>query len=100
MGVTPEQRLQRLVRHAVQGWNRARNDAVVRERARAWLTAHPTAMDGVDSLWFAALDGEGLLASWIEGGADPDDWRGEVALHSVLASHPFPDLPQWTEITK
>jgi hypothetical protein len=100
MSMTPEQRLARLTRHAVQGWARARSDTVVRERAREWLLAHPSAMPAVDELWLAALAGTGPLSAWIESGAAPDAWQGDQPLHSVLACHPFPDLPQWLEVRK
>lgn len=98
MGTTPTERLARLTRHAVLGWQRARSDAAARERARAWLLAHPSRMPDVDALWLEALDGQGPLAAWLGSGATPDTWHHEIALHSVLAGHPFPDLLQWTRL--
>lgn len=98
MATTPEERLARLTRHAVVGFERARNDAAVRERARAWLLARPSRMPDVDAMWLEALDGRGPLAAWLGSDADPDTWHHDLALHSVLAGHPFPDLLQWTEV--
>lgn len=100
MATTPEQRLARLCRHALEGFARAQQDPAVRARAAAWLAAHPSAMDGVDALWFAALEGQGALAAWIRAGAAPAEWSLELPLHSVLACHPFPDLSRWTEVEK
>jgi hypothetical protein len=100
VATTPAERLERLRRHAVAGFVRAREDATVRARAQRWLAAHPTAMADVDALWHQALEGEGVLAAWLLAGADPAAWRADLPLHSVLASHPFPDLPQWTDATK
>jgi len=57
-------------------------------------------MQGVDDLWLAALDGRGPLADWLASGARESDWQQPLPLHSVLACHPFPDLPQWTELPK
>lgn len=100
MATNPEQRLLRLLRHARAGWERARADEELRRRARSWLLAHPSALPEVDSLWLDCLDGQGPLATWLQDGADPRRWHIEVALHSVLAGHPFPDLPQWSELTR
>jgi hypothetical protein len=97
---TPEQRLQRLLRHARAGWERARNNPAARERARHWLLAHPSALPEVDQLWLDCLDERGPLHAWFVRGATADDWSHDQALHSVLAGHPFTDLPQWTELQK
>jgi hypothetical protein len=73
----------------------------VRERAAAWLRAHPSAMPDVDDLWFQALDDRGPLAHWLSTDAPPEAWsHPTVPLHSAVACHPFPDLPQWTEVPK
>jgi hypothetical protein len=100
VATNPEQRIARLIRHVVQGWERAKQDADARRRASAWLTAHPSAMPEVDALWQEALSGRGPLAAWIEAGAVPGAWHQDLALHSVLCGHPFTDLPQWTEVRK
>ena len=100
MDQTPDQRIARLTRHVVQGWSRASQDEQARRRAIRWLQAHPSAMPEVDALWLAALDGEGPLARWIAAAAVPLSWDLEIPLHSVLACHPFADLPQWTEVPK
>ncbi len=100
MATTPAQRLERLRRHALAGWERARGDAVVRERAGQWLGRHPSPMPEVDQLWLAAIQGQGPLASWLAAGGVIESWPLAVPLHSVLACHPFPDLPQWTEAPK
>jgi len=98
VATTPEQRLARLIRHAIQGWERARRDAQARARARSWLEAHPSHMLHVDALWLEALEGRGLLNTWLTAGAGPEAWtHSDVPLHSVLACHPFPDLAQWIE---
>jgi hypothetical protein len=100
VATTPAERLERLRRHAVAGFARSCADASVRERARRWLAAHPSAMADVDALWLRALDRDGPLAAWFDEGAEISRWQSPVPLHSVLACHPFPDLPQWTEVTK
>jgi len=97
---TPEQRLQRLLRHARAGWERARQAPEARARARAWLLAHPSALPAIDALWLDCLEGRGPLSVWFERGASTADWRDDLALHSVLAGHPFPDLPQWVEVRR
>jgi hypothetical protein len=93
-------RLARLRSHALAGWIRARKDATAQERASRWLAAHPSAMAEVDSLWQEALLGRGPLAEWLAAGADTEQWHHDLPLHSLLACHPFPDLPQWTEVPK
>jgi hypothetical protein len=100
MATHPAERLARLRRHALAGWIRARRDATAQERARRWLDAHPSAMADVDTLWQEALHGRGPLAEWLAGGAEIDHWHADVPLHSLLACHPFPDLPQWTEVPR
>lgn len=54
-------------------------------------------MAGVDDLWQEALRSHGALAEWFAAGAGIEAWQLMLPLHSVLACHPFPDLPQWTE---
>jgi hypothetical protein len=81
-----EERLARLVRHVRRGWERTRASAADRDRARRWLDEHPSAWPALDELWSRGLSGEGALASWFDGGAQPDAWRHEIPLHSVLAS--------------
>jgi hypothetical protein len=97
---TPVERLHRLRRHAVAGWQRAIADLAIRDRASRWLDAHPSAMPAVDALWQQALANVGPLATWLAADADVDTWPLAIPLHSVLACHPFPDLPQWTEAPK
>jgi hypothetical protein len=53
-------------------------------------------MAEVDALWRGALEGTGPLAAWLEQGSDPEAWRIEVPLHSVLSSHPFACLSPWS----
>jgi hypothetical protein len=98
VATTPTERLARLARHGRLGWQRSRGDAAMRERARKWLLAHPSRMPSVDGLWLEALEGLGPLAAWLGSDATPDSWHHDLALHSVLAGHPFPDLLQWNEI--
>ena len=100
MATTPDQRLARLLEHAVAGWMRTRRDESVRRRAIAWLAAHPSNMPDVDALWTLALAGTGSLAAWFERGASAAEWSLDLPLHSVLAGHPFPDLKRWTESPK
>ena len=100
MATDPKARLERLRQHAVRGFSRARADGAVARRAQGWLIAHPSAMADVDAMWLEALRGEGPLAAWLMAGADVQAWRIDVPLHSVLACHPFPDLPQWAEVPK
>lgn len=95
---TPEERLIRLIRHAHAGYALARRDSAASERARAWLLAHPSALPEADALWLSCLDGRGPLAAWLDTDAGPEQWPHHLALHSVLACHPFPDLPQWVEV--
>jgi hypothetical protein len=93
MATTPERRLERHSRHARRGLQRARRDDSARRRAFDWIIAHPSRLPEADALWLAALNGEGPLIKWLEGG----DWRVEtLSLRSVVACHPFPDLPQWS----
>lgn len=72
-------------------------DPGFRRAAAEWLEAHPSGRPEVDVLWAEALNGRGLLGSWLDGGADPSAWsHPTVALHSVLSSHPFPHLSTWS----
>jgi hypothetical protein len=96
MNRNPEERLARLADHARRGWRLIQERPEARERARQWLAEHPSAWREVDVLWQECLDGEGLLAAWLAEGSEPGAWRGYPALHSVLASHPFPDLYSWS----
>lgn len=96
MKKTPEQRLATLREHAIQGWKLTQVDPAYRDRARSWLEEHPSGWPEVDRLWEQCLGGEGPLATWLGSGADPSSWKGFPALHSVLASHPFPDLLSWS----
>jgi len=92
----PEERLARLVEHGRRAWRLMQERPEARDRARRWLAEHPSAWREVDQLWLRCLEGEGPLADWLASGGDPSDWSGSPALHSVLASHPFPDLPVWS----
>jgi hypothetical protein len=85
-----------LILHARAGWRRARQDRAAGDRARNWIRIHPSGMPAVDALWLQSLDGEGPLARWLDGEIQPEQWQHELALHTVLACHPFPDLPQWS----
>jgi hypothetical protein len=96
MAVTPEERLSRLARNARKGFALARGDAGIRERTLAWLSAHPSRRPEVDLVWRECLSGEGALAEWLSGSSGPETWRGAIPLHSILASHPFADLPRWS----
>lgn len=100
MATTPEQRLQRLLRHARAGWERARDNPTARERARQWLLAHPSALTEVDQLWLDCLEERGQLHDWFLRGASADGWPHDQSLSRVLTGHPFTDLPQWTELRK
>ncbi len=96
MATTPAARLERLTRHAREGFRLTRDDLVRRHRAAAWILAHPSRKD-VDDLWVDALEGRGLLARWLADDLPPEAWVHEsIPLHTILASHPFPDLPQWS----
>jgi hypothetical protein len=92
----PEQRLARLIRHARLGWKRARHDSSARQRARRWLEAHPSGLPAADALWLDSLDGHGPLAAWLDSEDAPETWQHDIALHTLLACHPFTDLPQWS----
>jgi hypothetical protein len=99
---TPEQRFQRLRRHAVDGWHRAQSDLAARERASQRLREHPADIPHADDLWQQALRGEGPLAEWLaaDDGAKPWPLDHLLSLRSLFACHPFSDLPQWTELPK
>lgn len=53
-------------------------------------------MPEVDRLWADCLAGTGPLAAWLAEDRPPETWSEPVPLHSVLASHPFPDLILWS----
>jgi hypothetical protein len=92
----PEDRLERLVRHARDGWRRIRASAAERAAVSQWLAEHPSSWRAVDELWEEALHHRGPLASWLDAGGEPATWTGEIPLHSVLASHPFACLSPWS----
>jgi hypothetical protein len=96
MNQTPQERLARLVRHAREGWRVIQSEPGARERALRWLAEHPSARPEVDRLWLDCLSGAGLLAEWLASGGRSERWSGSPPLHTVLASHPFPDLKQWS----
>jgi hypothetical protein len=95
MNKTPESRLARLADHVRQAWDLIHNEPLARERARRRLIERPSSRPEVDRLWLDCLDGRGPLAAWLAAGGHLAAWPGSPPLHSVLASHPFPDLPQW-----
>ncbi len=93
---SPQERIERLARHARQGWQLVQTRPEVRERAQRWLREHPSARPDIDRLWLEALEGEGPLADWLDAGAILDEWTGSPPLSGILASHPFPDLLTWS----
>lgn len=97
---SPQERLERLARHVREGWRLVQDRPGVRDRARRWLEMHPSARPDIDRLWLEALDGTGPLATWLAAGGVLTEWPGSPALHGVLASHPFPDLLQWSILPK
>jgi hypothetical protein len=92
----PTDRLERLLRHTRSGWERISLDATERDAALRWLARHPSSWPELDQLWQAALQRRGPLAEWLDAGADPRAWSHVIALHSVLASHPFASLSAWS----
>lgn len=96
MGQTPLERLVRLRRSCVWGWARVRSSPAERDQVLAWLERHPSREPAVDHLWRAAVEGQGTLAGWLEGGADLDTWPLALPSHTVLASHPFAALSPWS----
>lgn len=93
MNLTPEARLARLVRHVLRGFTEVERDPARADRALRWLAAHPSAEPEVDDVWRVALTGAGPLVDWRRSGA----WaHPTLPLHTVLASHPFPDLDAWS----
>ena len=93
MNRDPADRLARLVRHARRGFAEIHRDPDRAERARRWLVTHPSHEPAVDALWTDALDGRGDLVRWHVTGV----WDHPLfPLHTVLASHPFPDLDVWS----
>ncbi|HSL83977.1 MAG TPA: hypothetical protein VLF66_14475 [Thermoanaerobaculia bacterium] len=100
MPKTPTERLTALADHARLGWAYLQEDSAFREQAQSWLVAHPSGWREVDELWQECLQGEGRLAAWLASGEDPSKWRGFPSLHTVLASHPFPNLLSWSIRTR
>ena len=96
MRSTPEQRLARLARHARAGYVAARADAQRAARALGWLSDHPSPNPALDAIWRDCLHGRGPLAAWLASEAPANVWTEAVPLHSLLASHPFPDLALWS----
>jgi hypothetical protein len=94
--MTADARIDRLIAHVRRGWAPVRTDPELRARAVAWLEAHPAGWPAVQELWLQALRGRGALCDWLERGAEPGSWDGDVPLHSVLTSHPFACLPRWS----
>ncbi len=95
-----DERLERLLRHALRGWERVRASSTECERAQRWLEEHPSGWPEVDELWSLALRGKGTLADWLEAGALADSWSSEIPMHSVLSSHPFACLSPWSSPAK
>lgn len=73
-----------------------REDAYCRRHARESLAQHPSAMPEVDRLWHDCLAGTGELFAWIDASAPAEHWQSPIPLHTVLSSHPFPDLNLWS----
>ena len=93
-------RLERLRRSVLRGWDRISADPAERQVALTWIRAKPSSEPQVDLLWSEALEGRGPLAKWLDTGADSDRWPAEaisdsLPCHTVLASHPFAALPPW-----
>ena len=93
---TPAERLNELAEHARLGWALVQEDPDLLDESRRWLAAHPSGWPQVDELWQECLHGEGPLADWLTSDRDPSEWHGFPSLHSILASHPFPDLIRWS----
>ena len=93
---TPADRLNELVEHARLGWAFVQENPDLLDESRRWLAAHPSGWPEVDEIWKQCLQGEGPLADWLASGRDPSEWHDFPSLHSVLASHPFPDLIRWS----
>lgn len=100
MPTTPAERLDSLVEHVRLGWQLVQENPAFREQARGWLASHPSDWREIDELWEECLRGEGVLAAWLTSGNEPSAWRGSPSLHSILASHPFPDLLSWSIRTR
>jgi hypothetical protein len=88
--------MERFLRHVRRGWERVRANAGERAAALRWLREHPSGWPRGDELWAEALAGRGPLAEWMAAGSSPDAWPEDTPLHSVLASHPFACLSQWS----
>jgi len=95
---SPQDRLAQQAEHALRAWELIRREPETRQRAQIWLEEHPSGWQEVDRLWRDCLDGEGPLADWLASGGDPSTWDRFPALHSVLASHPFPGLLSWSNL--
>jgi len=93
---TPAERLTTLVEHARLGWALVQENPEFLDESRSWLAAHPSRWPEVDELWDECLRGEGPLADWLASDRDPSEWEAFPSLHSVLASHPFPNLLSWS----
>lgn len=93
-------RLERLRRSVLWGWERVCAHPAEREAALVWIRAKPSAEPEVDLLWIEALEGRGPLPAWLDAGADLDLWPSleisdALPCHTVLASHPFAALSPW-----
>jgi hypothetical protein len=94
---TVEERLERQLGTARQGFRLARSRPEVRDTALAWLERHPSGRPEVDVLWRRALQNEGPLSTFLAGDERFDAWVHEtLPLRCIVASHPFPDVWRWT----
>jgi hypothetical protein len=93
---TVEERLDRQLRRARQGFRLARGRPEVRETALTWLAQHPSGRPDVDGLWRQALLGEGPLSAFLAADASFESWADEIPLRCIVSAHPFPDLWRWT----
>lgn len=93
---TPAERLNELAEHARLGWALVQENPELLDESQSWLAEHPSGWPEVDELWKACLQGEGPLADWLASSRDVSEWDGFPALHSLLASHPFPNLISWS----
>jgi len=91
-----DERTDRLLGSVRRGWSRVCREEELRARALRWLEEHPAGWPSVQEVWLEALRGRGELRAWLDDGARPDEWSGEIPLHSVLTSHPFACLPRWS----
>lgn len=93
---TPAERLNELAEHARLGWALVQENPRFLDESRRWLAEHPSGWPEVDELWTECLQGEGPLADWLASARGPSEWDGFPSLHSLLASHPFPNLISWS----